>query len=167
MLEIIWPTLPTAFRDELTLQCVKQLKNSPDESDAFARVISAVTKSRASVLQSQWRLSNIFGTSRAIALDPQKASPFFAITFMTARQTEVTALYAALNVTHANLAVDESSAVTNPPTSAQFAAGLAKGLDGVSQDSVRCMVAVIADAGIDAWQAPARTALEQHLAATA
>jgi hypothetical protein len=29
------------------------------------------------------------------------------------------------------------------------------------------MVAVIADAGIDAWQAPAREALAQHLAAKA
>jgi hypothetical protein len=167
MLEVVWPTLPAAFRDELTLQCVKQLKSTPAECDAFAQIVANIIKARAQTVKSQWRLSDIFGTSRAIARDPQKASPFFAIAYMTARSSEVTALYSALNVEHKDLAVADSSAVDKPPTQTHFAAVLAQGLPGVSADSVRCMIAVIADAGIDAWQTPARDALTQHLAATA
>lgn len=167
MLETIWPNLTPAFRDELVLQCVKQLRNSPDECDAFARVVADVIKARPQTVKSQWRMADIFGTNRAIARDPRRAAPFFAIAYMTARKTDLTALYAALGVAHADLAVAESSAVESPPTQAQFASVLAKGLDGTSMESVRCMVAVIADAGIDSWQAPAREALAQHLAAKA
>lgn len=167
MLETIWPNLTPAFRDELVLQCVKQLRNSPDECDAFARVVADVIKARPQTVKSQWRMADIFGTSRAIARDPRRAAPFFGITYMTVRKTDLTALYAALGVAHADLTVADSSAIENPPTQAQFGDVLAKGLEGVSTESVRCMVAVIADAGIDAWQAPAREALAQHLAAKA
>jgi len=84
---------------------------------------------------------------------------------MTARAADLTALYAALGVAHKDLEVAESSAVENPPTQAQFAAVLANGLDGVSPESVRCMIAIIASSGIEAWQAPAREALTRQLAA--
>ena len=167
VLETIWPSLPPAFRDELTLQCVKQVRTSPDECEAFARVVADLIKARATSVKSQWRLADIFGTSRAIARDPRRAAPFFAITYMTVRKAELSALYAALEVVHEDLTVSDASAVEKPPSQAQFAAVLARGLDGVPAESVRCMVAVIADTGIDAWQAPAREALTQHLAAKA
>ncbi len=165
MLEHIWPTLPTQFRDELMLQCVKCLKGMPNECDAFARIVADITKSRPQTVKSQWRLSNIYGTKLALGREPQRASPFFAIAFMSVRQGEVTALYNALGVTHTDLVVAESSIVTNPPTQAQFASVLEKGLDGISSDTVRCMVAIIADAGLDTWQTPARSALEASFAA--
>ncbi len=164
MLEHIWPSLPAEFREELMLQCVKCLKGMPAECDAFARIVADITKSRPQTVKSQWRLSNVYGTKLALAREPQRASPFFAIAFMSVRQPEVTALYKALGVVHTDLAVDESSIVTNPPTQAQFARVLEKGLEGTSSDAVRCMVAIIADAGIDSWQWPARNALEASLA---
>ena len=167
MLETIWPSLPTAFRDELVLQCVKQLRNSPDECEAFARVVADAIKARAQSVKSQWRMADIFGTNRAIARDPRRAAPFLGITYMTVRKTDLTALYAALGVTHTDLEVAQASAVDQPPTQEQFASVLAKGLDGVSTDSVHCMIAIIADTGIDAWQSPAREALAKHLAAKA
>lgn len=165
MFDTVWPSLSPAFRDELTLQCVKQLRTSPDECDAFARVVADIIKARAQTVKSQWRLSDIFGTNRAIARDPRRAAPFFGITYMTARKADLTALYTALGVAHTDLAVADSSAIEQPPTQAQFASVLAKGLDGVSTESLRCMIAIIADTGIDAWQAPARDAMAQHLAA--
>lgn len=174
MLEVVWPKLSAAFRDELTLQCVKQLKNSPDECDAFARVVADVIKARAQTVKSQWRMADIFGTSRAIARDPRKAAPFFGLTYMTVRKSDLTALYTALGVAHTDLAVADSSAIEHPPTQAQFAAVLAQGLQsaglgdaglaGVTPESLQCMIAIIADTGIDAWQAPARDALTQALA---
>lgn len=167
MFEAVWPTLPAAFRNELILQCVKHLKATPDELEAFARVVADAIKARPQSVKAQWRMADTFGTMRALALDPRRGAPFFAMTYMGARQADLTALYAALGVTHKDLDVAESSAVASPPTQAQFAAVLAKGLDGVSMDSVRCMVAVIAAVGIEAWQAPAREALAQHLAAKA
>ena len=167
MFEAVWPTLPAAFRDELILQCVKHLKGSPDEYEAFARVVADAIKARPQSVKAQWRMSDTFGTTRALARDPKRGAPFFAVTYMGARKADLTALYAALGVAHTDLDVAESSAVQNPPTQAQFAAVLAQGLEGVSTDSVRCMVAVIADVGIEAWQAPAREALAQHLAAKA
>jgi hypothetical protein len=165
MLEAVWPDLSPAFRDELTLQCVKQVRDSPDECEAFARIVAELIKARAQSVKSQWRMSDIFGTRRAIALDPRRAAPFFGLTYMTARAAELTALYAALGIAHKDLEVAESSAVDNPPTQAQFAMVLSNGLEGVSPESVRCMIAIIAGTGIDAWQAPAREALTQHLAA--
>lgn len=75
MLEVVWPTLPAAFRDELTLQCVKQLKSTPAECDAFAQIVANIIKARAQTVKSQWRLSDIFGTSRALARDPQRRRP--------------------------------------------------------------------------------------------
>lgn len=165
MFEAVWPTFPAAFREELVLQCVKHLKGSPDEYDAFARIVADAIKARPQSVKSQWRMSDTFGTMRALARDPKRGAPFVAVTYMSVRKADLTALYAALGVTHKDLDVAESSAVASPPTEAQFASVLAKGLDGVSMDSVRCMVAVIADVGIDAWQAPARGALAQHLAA--
>lgn len=165
MLEHIWPTLSTQLRDELITQCVKHLKSAPDESDAFAQLVADITKSRAQTIKSQWRLANIYGTKLAIAREPQRAAPFFAATFMSARKDEVAALYNALGAAHKDLAVEDSSAVTSPPTQAQFASVLENGLDGVAPAIVQCMVAVIADAGIDTWQGPARKALEAHLAA--
>ncbi len=164
MLEHIWPTLSTPFRDELMLQCVKCLKSMPNECDAFARIVADITKSRPQTVKSQWRMSNTYGTKLALGRDPQKASPFFALAYMSARQPEVTALYSALGVAHTDLTVAESSITTNPPTQEQFAGVLAKGLDGVAPESVRCMIAVIADAGIDSWQLAARGALETSLA---
>ena len=163
MFEAVWPNLPAAFRNELILQCVKHLKGSPNEHEAFARVVADAIKARPQSVKAQWRMADTFGTTRALALDPRRGTPFFAITYMAVRQTELAALYDALGVEHKELEVAESSAVTNPPTREKFAAVLAKGLDGVSADSLRCMVAIIADAGIDAWQAPAREALTQHL----
>lgn len=162
MFEVVWPTLPAAFRDELILQCVKHLKGSPNEYDAFAQVVADAIKARPQSVKAQWRMADTFGTTRALARDPRRAAPFFAITYMSVRTADLTALYSALGVQHKDLEVAESSAVGNPPTQAQFASVLAKGVEGVSMDSVRCMIAVIADAGIDAWQAPARGALEQH-----
>ena len=47
MFDTVWPSLSPAFRDELTLQCVKQLRTSPDECDAFARVVADIIKARA------------------------------------------------------------------------------------------------------------------------
>ena len=167
MFDTVWSSLPPAFRDELILQCVKQLRTSPDECDAFARVVAELIKARPQTVKSQWRLSDIFGTTRAIARDPRRAAPFFGITYMTARKADLTALYMALGVAHTDLAVADSSAIEQPPTQAQFASVLAKGLDGVSPESLRCMIAIIADTGIEAWQAPAREALAQHLAAKA
>ena len=75
------------------------------------------------------------------------------------------ALLGSLGVAHTDLTVADSSAIEQPPTQEQFASVLAKGLDGVSPESLRCMIAIIADTGIDAWQAPARDAMAQHLAA--
>lgn len=164
MLHHVWPTLPAPLRDELILQCVKHLRNSPDELNAFALIVADITKSRAQSVKSQWKLNNIFGTKIALARDPQKAAHFLASMFMGVRPTEVAALYAALGVGHKDLLVDEASAVTHPPTQAQFADALAKGVDGVPSDIVRCMIAVIADAGIEAWQEPARAALQTQLA---
>ncbi|MSR70303.1 MAG: hypothetical protein EXS17_08175 [Phycisphaerales bacterium] len=165
MLEHIWPTLPTQLRDELITQCVKHLKSAPDESDAFAQLVADITKSRAQTIKSQWRLANIYGTKLAIAREPQKASPFFAQAFMSMRKDEVAALYHALGAAHKDLAVEESSAVTSPPTQAQFASVLTNGLAGLAPEIAQCMIAVIADAGIDSWQGPARAALEAHLTA--
>lgn len=162
MLETIWPGLSTAFRDELILQCVKQVRTSPDESEAFARVVAELIKARPQSVKSQWRLADTFGTRRAIALDPRRAAPFLGITYMTVRKTELGALYAALGVKHVDLNVDDSSAIANPPTEAQFSAVLSSGIGGVSAESLRCMLAIIADSGIDAWQTPAREALAKH-----
>ena len=150
MLETIWPNLTPAFRDELLLQCVKQLRNSPEECDVFARLVADTIKARAQTVKAQWRLADIFGTGRAVARDPRRAAPFLGITYMTVRKTDLGALYAALGVTHTDLTVADSSAVDNPPTQAQFAGVLAKGLEGVTDESLRCMVAIIADTGIDA-----------------
>ncbi|MSR44601.1 MAG: hypothetical protein EXS15_04480 [Phycisphaerales bacterium] len=163
MLEHVWPTLPLSLRDELIAQCVKYLRNSPDECDAFAQIVADITKSRAQTVKSQWRLANIYGTKLALARDPQRASPFFATTFVAVRKDDVTALYSALGVAHKDLAVESSSADITPPTQAQFASALTTGVDGISGDVLHCMIAVIADAGIDAWQLPARTALASHL----
>ena len=165
MFDAVWPTLPAAFRTELILQCVKHLKASAQEYDAFAQVVGVAIKARPQSVKSQWRMSDTFGTMRALALNPKAAAPFFATTYMGVRKTELAALYDALGVTHANLEVAEASAVTAPPTAAQFARVLSNWLDGVSADSIRCMVAIIADTGIDAWQAPAREALATHAAA--
>ncbi len=165
MLESIWPRLSTAFRDELILQCVKQMRSSPDEAEALARVVADLIKARPQSVKAQWRLSDTFGTKRAIALDPRRVAPFLGITYMTARKSDLTALYAALGVKHVELNVDDSSAVANPPTEAQFFTALSSGIDGVQEESLRCMLAIIADSGIDAWQAPAREALARHLAA--
>ncbi|MFM1823289.1 MAG: hypothetical protein RI967_1555 [Planctomycetota bacterium] len=162
MFDAVWPTLPAAFRTELILQCVKHLKSAPGEYDAFARAIADAIKARPQSVKAQWRMSDAFGTLRALALNPKAGAPFFATTYMGVRKTELAALYDALGVAHTDLEVAESSAVEAPPTAAQFAAVLANGLAGVPDDSVRCMVAIIADAGIDAWQAPAREALGQH-----
>ncbi len=167
MFEAIWPTLPAAFRDEMILQCVKHLKSTPEEYDAFARLVAEVIKARPQSVKAQWRMSDTFGTVRALTREPKRAAPFFAVTYMAVRKDDLTALYTALGVTHKDLEVAASSAVDNPPTQAQFASVLAKGLDGVTKDSLHCMVGVIADVGIDAWQAPAREALTQHLAAKA
>ncbi len=167
MLENVWPSIPPQLRDELITQCVKHLKSAPEECDAFAQLVADITKSRAQTVKSQWRLANIYGTKLALARDPQRASPYFALTFMAMRKDEVVALYDALGAAHKDLAVEESSAVTAPPTQAQFASVLTKGLDGISPHIVQCMIAVIADAGIDTWQAPARKALEAHLATRA
>ena len=164
MLESIWPRLSTAFRDELILQCVKQMRSSPDEAEALARVVADLIKARPQSVKAQWRLSDTFGTKRAIALDPRRVAPFLGITYMTARKSDLTALYAALGVKHVDLNVDDSSAVGQPPTQAQFAGVLAGGLDGVAAESLLCMVAIIADTGIDAWQSPAREALAAHAA---
>ena len=79
----------------------------------------------------------------------------------------VAALYSALGVSHKDLEVDESSAVQKPPTEAQFASALSKGVDQVSTDSLLMMIAIIAAVGIEAWQAPANAALTKHLAAKA
>lgn len=164
MLEKLWSHLPTQLRDELIMQCLKHLKSAPQESDAFAQLVADITKSRAQTVKAQWRLANIFGTKLALARDPKRASPFFAQTFMSMRKDEVAALYNALGVAHKDLAVEESSAVTSPPTQAQFASVLAQGLAGVAPEIVQCMIAVIADAGIDSWQDPAQKALEALLA---
>ncbi len=161
MLELVWPTLPAQLRDELILQCVKHLKSTPDDCDAFAKLVADITKSRAATVKSQWRLANIYGTRLALAREPQRAAPFFALTFMTMRAHEVAALYASLGAAHKDLAVEESS-VTTPPSQERFASALAAGVDGVLPSIVQCMIAVIADAGIDSWQAPARRALEAH-----
>lgn len=165
MFDAVWPTLPAAFRNELILQCAKHLKAAPNEYDAFALVIAQAIKARPQSVKAQWRMSDTFGTNRALALNPKAGAPFFATTYMGVRKTELAALYDALGVTHTDLEVAESSAVEAPPTAAQFAGVLANGLDGVSGDSVRCMVAIIAEAGIDAWQAPAREALAKQAAA--
>lgn len=165
MFDAVWPTLPAAFRTELVLQCVKHLKGVPDEYDAFALVIAQAIKARPQSVKAQWRMSDTFGTMRALALNPKAGAPFFAVTYMGVRKPELAALYDALGATHTDLEVAESSAVEAPPTAAQFASVLGKGLDGVSDESVRCMVAIIADAGIDAWQAPAREALSTSAAA--
>jgi len=103
--DTVWSSLPPAFRDELILQCVKQLRTSPDECDAFARVVADLIKARPQTVKSQWRLADIFGTTRAIARDPRRAAPFFGITYMTARKADLTALYTALGVAHTDLAV--------------------------------------------------------------
>lgn len=132
MLEHIWSNLPNELRDELILQCVKYLKNSPEEADAFARLVADITKSRASTVKSQWRMSNIYGTKLALAREPQRASPFLAVTFMTSRKDDVAALYKALHVAHKDLAVEEASIATNPPTQAQFASVLESGIEGIS-----------------------------------
>lgn len=164
MLEVVWPTLPTAFRNELILQCVRHLKGMPDDYEAFARVVAGAINARPQSVKSQWRLADTFGTMRALAKDPRYGAPFFAVTYMSVRKDDLTALYAALGVAHKDLTVADSSAIENPPTQAQFAAALAKGVDGVSNDSLRCMIAIIADVGLDAWQAPAREALSQSQA---
>jgi hypothetical protein len=165
MLETIWPRLSPAFRDELILQCVKQMRSSPDEAEAFARVVADLIKARPQTVKSQWRMSDTFGTKRAIALDPRKVAPFLGITYLTARKADLVALYSTLGVKHVELNVDDSSAVANPPTEAQFFTALSSGIDGVQVESLRCMLAIIADSGIDAWQAPAREALARHLSA--
>jgi hypothetical protein len=167
MLDTVWPTLPVEFRNELILQTAKQLKGSPDEYETFARVIGAAINARPQSVKAQWRMSDTFGTTRALARDPRIGAPFFTAAYMSVRKAELAALYTAMGVKHTDLAVDESSAVTQPPTEAQFASVLANGLEGVSADSLRCMVAIIATAGLDAWQAPARAALTKHLAAKA
>ncbi len=164
MLDLVWPTLPASLRTELITQCVKHLKGSPEESEVFSRIIADITKSRPQTVKSQWRMGNVYGTTMAIARDPLRAAPFLAQTFMTARKAEVAAIYDALGVEHADLEVSESSAVTSPPTQAQFAKVLQSGIPGLAPGIVECAVALIADAGIDAWQAPARGALGAHLA---
>lgn len=161
MLDAVWPTLPAAFRNELILQCVKHLKGAPNEYEAFAQVVAAAIKARPQSVKSQWRIADTFGTTRALALNPKAGAPFFAATYMGVRKTELAALYDALGVTHTDLEVAESSAVAAPPTAEQFRAVLAKGLNGVSAESLRCMIAVIADVGLDAWRAPAREALSR------
>ena len=166
MLEHIWPTLPTPLRAELITQCVTYLKSVPDERDALATLVAEITKSRAQAVKSQWRLANYYGTTLAITREPQRASPYFAQTFLAARKDDVAALYSALGVPHKDLALDESAAVASPPTQALFASVLEKGLDGIDPAIVRCMIAVIADTGVDTWQSPARKALEAHLATT-
>jgi hypothetical protein len=164
MLEVVWPTLPTAFRNELILQCVRHLKGMPDDYEAFARVVAGAINARPQSVKSQWRLADTFGTMRALAKDPRYGAPFFAVTYMSVRKDDLTALYAALGVKHVDLNVDDASAVAHPPTKDAFASALAKGLDGVSVESLHAMVAIIADVGIEAWQAPAREALTEHLA---
>ncbi len=166
MLEHIWPTLPTPLRAELIAQCVTYLKSAPDECDSFATLVADITKSRAQTIKSQWRLANFYGTTLAITREPQRASPYFAQTFLAARKSDVAALYNALRVAHKDLALEEAAAATSPPTQALFASVLEKGLDGIDPAIVQCMIAVIADTGVDTWQSPARKALEAHLATT-
>ncbi|MEY3021439.1 MAG: hypothetical protein RIS86_637 [Planctomycetota bacterium] len=172
MLETVWPNLAPDFRDELLLQCVKGLRSAPDESAAMAKVVADAIKARAQTVQAQWRLADLFGTRRAVARDPVAVAPFLALTYMGVRKDDLAALYAALEVELADpakgdLEVAERSATTNPPSADRFAAVLAAGVEGVATDSLLCMVAIIADAGLDAWQAPAREALGRHLAAKA
>ena len=167
MLEVVWPTLPVAFRNELILQCVRHLKGMPDDYEAFARLVGGAINARPQSVKSQWRMADTFGTMRALGREPRLGAPFFAVTYMAVRKPDLTALYSALGVSHKDLEVDESSAVQNPPTEAQFASALSKGVDLVSTDSLLMMIAIIASVGIEAWQAPANAALTKHLAAKA
>lgn len=163
MLENVWPTLSTQVRDELIAQCVRNLKNDPENYEQFSNIVATITKSRRETVKSQWRLGNYYGTKIALAREPDKASPALAMTFMAVRKGEVTALYEALGVEHKDLAVAEAAITVTPPTHAQFAEVLKNGLTGISPEIVRCMVAVIADAGITEWQGAARSALTAHL----
>jgi hypothetical protein len=167
MLEVVWPPLPAAFRNELILQCVRHLKGMPDDYEAFARLVGGAINARPQSVKSQWRMADTFGTMRALGREPRLGAPFFAVTYMAVRKPDLTALYSALGVSHKDLEVDESSAVQKPPTEAQFASALSKGVDQVSTDSLLMMIAIIAAVGIEAWQAPANAALTKHLAAKA
>ncbi len=163
MLDTVWPTITSQTRDELIAQCVRNLKNDPENYEQFSNIVAAITKSRRETVKSQWRLGNYYGTKLALARDPDKASPAFAMTFMAMRKDDVTALYEALGVAHKDLAVEESSITVAPPTEVKFALVLKNGLAGISPEIVRCMIAVIADAGITEWQGAARGALSAHM----
>ena len=163
MLDSVWPTLPSQLRDELISQCVRALKSDADAYDHLAQMVAGITKSRMETVKSQWRIGNYYGTKLAIAREPDKVSPALAMTFLAARKTEVAALYNALGVEHADLVVSESAITGTPPTQAQFAAILRDGADGITKDIARCMIAVIADAGIDQWQDGARNAIAQYM----
>ncbi len=164
MLDDVWPTLPAQLRDELITQCVRTLKGDPAAYDQFAHLVASITNSRMDTVKSQWRIGNFYGTKLALSRDPGKASPALAQAFLAARKGEVTALYNALGVEHKDLEVDDASVSRDPPTEVKFAAVLQKGLEGISPDILKCMIAVIADSGIDQWQLPARNALVAHLA---
>ena len=163
MLDTVWPTINPQTRDELISQCVRNLKNDPENYEQFSTIVAAITKSRRETVKSQWRLGNYYGTKLALARDPDKASPALTMTFMAMRKDDVTALYEALGVAHKDLAVEESAITVTPPTEEKFAAVLKNGLTGISPEIVRCMVAVIADAGITEWQGAARGALSAHM----
>lgn len=163
MLDSVWPTLPSQLRDELVSQCVRALKSDADTYDHLAQMVAGITKSRMETVKSQWRIGNYYGTKLAIAREPDKASPALAMMFLAARKAEVATLYQALGVEHTDLVVSESAITGNPPTQAQFAAILRDGVEGISKDIARCMIAVIADAGIDQWQDSARKAITQYM----
>ncbi len=163
MLDQVWPTLPTQLRDELISQGIRQLKDEPQEYESFATAVAAVTKARPQSVKAQWRVGNLFGTKLAIAREPVAAAGFLAMTFMRVRQSELSALYAALDVEHKDLEVSERSSTTAPPAEAKFSAVLNAEVPGVPAAVVQCMIAVIADTGIDSWRQAAKAALTARL----
>lgn len=163
MLEQVWPKLPAQLRDEIITQGVKSLKEDPAEYDNFAALVASVSKARPQSIKAQWSVGNHFGTKLAIAREPVGAAGFLALTFMRVRKAELALLYGALGVQHKDLEVSEASSTTGAPTAQKFQALLKNGVDGITPAALVCMVAVIADTGIDAWRPGASSALEAHL----
>lgn len=163
MLEQVWPLLTSQLRDELITQGVRSLKDDPTEYENFATVVASISKARPQSVKAQWKVGNNFGTKLAIAREPVAAAGFLAMTFMRVRKSELGALYLALGVEHKDLEVAEKSCGEGAPKQDGFARALANGIDGVSAGALACMLAVIADTGIEAWRKPAADALGHHL----
>ena len=163
MLEKVWPSLSITLRDELVAQCVAHLKTEPSSYESFAQFVARVLNSRAVTMKSQWQTGRLTSARNAITRDPERAAVFLIPTFIATRSSDLRGLYLGLGVPCDNSDVGSAARDVIAPTESRFTAVLHGGVPDVEPEVIRCMVAIIADGGIESWRKPAADALARYI----